>query len=111
MVPFLHNHVEMIKHDLADFSPQPWGHGVCPRLLNIQEFGVQPKFALRVALLRVNVNRLVTLVGVKENSPSTEKQDCRLKRFHIILRSKTMIATRLAEVNFIWGRKGDREKR
>jgi hypothetical protein len=49
IVPFLHNQVEMVKHDLTDFPPQPRGHGVRPRLLDVQPLDVQPQFALDIA--------------------------------------------------------------
>jgi hypothetical protein len=76
-VPFLYDHVEVVKHDLAEFPSQSWGDLVRPRLLKIEGANVQPQLAFSIPFSCVNMDRLISFIGIKEDTPAPHKDDCR----------------------------------
>lgn len=65
----------MLKDDLFDLALVLAVHIVAVRLFDCKAFAEEPILAVHIALLRVNVNRLVVLVCVEEHAPAVDEED------------------------------------
>src|SRR5262249_45258213 len=76
-VPFVHNQFKMLENNLPDFPSEPRRQSVRPFLFDVKQGCVQPEFAFRFRLTGMDVNRFVSFVGIEEQSPAADPQDCR----------------------------------
>lgn len=73
--PFFCDQVEMVKDNLANFTPQARREIVRPGLVDFINLGIKPEFALAFSLARMDVQRLVSFVGIEKQPPALHQQN------------------------------------